>query len=89
MKQKQLKWVFKKKKPLRSKKVVHVLMSTLLFSSVQANFENTRDGVNTVGALVVPQQQVSGTVVDGSGVPVPGVNILVAGTINGTQSAIL
>ena len=86
MKQKQLKWVFKKKKPLRSKKVVHVLMSTLLLSSVQANFENTRDEINTVGTLVVPQQQVSGTVLDGSGVPVPGVNIVVAGTINGTQT---
>jgi TonB-linked SusC/RagA family outer membrane protein len=39
-----------------------------------------------VGSLVTAQQSVSGTVVDPSGVPLPGVNVVIKGTNSGTST---
>lgn len=57
----------------------------------ELNFELTQDNVivikeKEVVTLDIVQQQVTGTIVDAQGVPLPGANILEKGTANGTQS---
>ena len=67
---------------LRRKVLMNVMRAFILLC-----FTNVFSATpNTVVSEKVPQQQISGTVVDQNGQPLPGANILEKGTTNGTQT---
>jgi len=72
----------------RKKKHLSFFLSVLTFSCVSASFglEPNTSADLKVTSNYLQQQQITGTITDVNGQPVPGVNIREKGTGNGAQS---
>lgn len=61
-------------------------LSCLLCFGAQLAMANTTSNYEGTNAVVTVQSTVTGTVIDSDGAPLPGANVLVKGTTNGTQT---
>ncbi|MDO5977443.1 SusC/RagA family TonB-linked outer membrane protein [Flavivirga spongiicola] len=66
-------------------KMAILLLVASLFQ-VQAYASNLNNSLNSEIEVIIPQQTISGVVTDENGAPLPGVNVLVEGTINGVST---
>ena len=73
-------------KTMQSSWVSCLLVSCLYFTLVEANYANDNVVSSAISDFKIVQNKISGTVVDDQGMPLPGVNILVVGTLKGTQT---
>ncbi|MEE9361093.1 MAG: TonB-dependent receptor [Cellulophaga sp.] len=62
------------------------VLSALLCFGAQTTMAKSFSSIEKVSTLNVVQNTVSGTVTDADGAPLPGANVLVKGTTNGTQT---
>ncbi len=70
-----------------NKKVFSLVLKTFIFSSIIAIYGYTPNMYSASKKVTaIWQEQISGTVTDNNGIPIPGVNILVKGTTNGVQT---
>ena len=73
------------RKSIQIKKYLSIFLLLFSFCAFANNYHNLNDNKNQ-GLKKEVQQQISGTVTDVSGVPLPGVNIIIVGTSTGTQT---
>ncbi|MDD7885451.1 TonB-dependent receptor [Flavivirga sp. 57AJ16] len=62
-----------------------VLQKQIILRSKTGNLDSLEDNQNNL-PKDIPQFQVTGTVLDGAGIPLAGANVIEKGTVNGTQT---
>ena len=70
----------------RAKRSILFSLAVIGLTFTQAWANDASNGDKVVDNALAAQQTISGTVTDSSGAPIPGANVIVVGTTNGTQT---